>query len=481
MSLDEDIVKYFVDSVSYVRSVDGFLVKLGSTIYAIEDRCREPSCDTRGAVKAFLDNRAVEQRLARLKCHWDMARDLITSDPRHAVLRKYLDLLDEKMSSLECVSPGSLVSETPDALWRKEALEKEAPRTVAVPRRDYERLYRRLVVVVAAAALALIAIYLLARLLPSITGLLYGASPSTDSLRVYVLGLINHERTIRGLPPLKLFPDQGVAQRHAEEMSRYNYISHWDRAGRLPHIRWAMAGYTGIGVSESVGLVEYRGGRPSESFLRSQLAAIIHEMIYNDAAHNWGHRDDLLDPAHNYVAIGVAYDEDSVALVIDSLNVYINWSIEPSLRGDRIVFEGVIPARFADPREDIPVEILVLKTEPPHPLSDPEKQRPQSWSLGEPVAGILPIGFSGKLLYIGYQTLYENVSYRALSRGVEVSADIRAMDIALFLGDGVYVVAVVAEDHVYRHPYRENNTVILSNLVIVVNGLEVSTISGDTG
>ncbi len=480
--VDEDIVRRFITEVSYVRTVDGFLVKLGSTFYLIEDLCRGPGCDPEEAIREFLGHPLVRQRLARLRCHWDVARGLITSDPRHMVIRKYINLLEDAMAEIKCVNPEALRVEVPDALWRKEWVEKEigaGEKRVPAPASQapaYESMYRKLVILLAATAIILLAVYLLRSYLPSLTRLIYGAEPSVDELRLYVLQLINDERAARNIPLLRLFPDNSVAQRHAEEMTRYNYISHWDREGRAPHIRWAMAGYTWIGVSESVGYVEYRGSHITTAFLKQQIEAIIHEMIYNDAAYNWGHRDDLLDPAHNYVAIGVAYDEDSLAVVIDSVNMYIEWSVKPSVVDGKIVFSGTIPYRFVDNESSVPVSIYVFRTEKPRPLDNPEEEKPGSWSYGELVAGVLPRSVMGRVYYPDIQTLYEDITYRRLGDGLHLSVEISGADIEILLGDGAYLVAVIGEDHVYKHPYRAENPVPLSNLVILVNGLNITQI-----
>src|SRR5436853_6589737 len=52
--------------------------------------------------------------------------------------------------------------------------------------------------------------------------------------RAYMLDLINHDRATKGLSPVVLDPvATEAAQRHAEEMVRYRFLAHYNRAGKL--------------------------------------------------------------------------------------------------------------------------------------------------------------------------------------------------------------------------------------------------------
>ena len=40
----------------------------------------------------------------------------------------------------------------------------------------------------------------------------------------------------------------------------------------------------------------------------------------------WGHRDNILNPSHNKVSIGIAYDPNNVYFVQDFIDEYVQWS-----------------------------------------------------------------------------------------------------------------------------------------------------------
>jgi hypothetical protein len=64
-------------------------------------------------------------------------------------------------------------------------------------------------------------------------------------------------------------------------------------------------------------------------------------MMYDDAASNWGHKDNILNPLHNKVSIGIAYDENNVYFVEDFEDDYINWNTL-SVSGSTVQMQGTI-------------------------------------------------------------------------------------------------------------------------------------------
>ena len=60
-------------------------------------------------------------------------------------------------------------------------------------------------------------------------------------LRLYMLDLINRERSLRGLQPVSLAFNEG-AQLHAEDMVEHRYGSHWNLRGETPYMRHTWAG-----------------------------------------------------------------------------------------------------------------------------------------------------------------------------------------------------------------------------------------------
>lgn len=123
----------FRDSLSYVRTVDGFLIKLGSLILRIEDYCSNGACDP----EEFLDNilRSVELKkyLERFSCFRGDIYEAVMSDPRHKKIRKYLNVLRRVLEEIKCVPSEAtdIVPVTPPALWVKERVEEKRSRGIA--------------------------------------------------------------------------------------------------------------------------------------------------------------------------------------------------------------------------------------------------------------------------------------------------------------------------------------------------------------
>ena len=142
---------------------------------------------------------------------------------------------------------------------------------------------------------------------------------SHEELIGYVLSLINSDRQSKGLQDVTLSSiDSG--QRHADEMLENRYFSHWDIQGYKPYMRYTLAGGEGSVAENCAAQLGYY------SDLMEALRGIEWGMMYDDAASKWGHRDNILDPFHNKVSIGVAYDNNDIYLVQDFEDDYVSWS-----------------------------------------------------------------------------------------------------------------------------------------------------------
>jgi hypothetical protein len=169
--------------------------------------------------------------------------------------------------------------------------------------------------------------------------LLYGNSPLPSDYSVLVnftLQVINQDRsTAGGLPSVSLNP-RLAAQQHAYSMLINGYLSHWDTQGLKPYMRYTIAGGSEY-VSENVAFIRTVGGYRTTASVEDAVKRLEYEMVYNDAAHNWGHRDNILDSYHTGVSIGIAYNVDSVYLVQDFTSDYLNWTVPITVSGTGIV------------------------------------------------------------------------------------------------------------------------------------------------
>ncbi len=143
---------------------------------------------------------------------------------------------------------------------------------------------------------------------------------SHQELVNYALSLINKDRLDHGLSNVSLSSVES-GQEHAQDMLEHNYLSHWDTDGYKPYMRYTLAGGQGA-VAENCAW-QYSSGSLD---VNEVIKDLEWSMVYDDADSNWGHRDNILDPFHNRVSIGIAYDNHNVHYVQDFEDDYIEWS-----------------------------------------------------------------------------------------------------------------------------------------------------------
>ena len=141
----------------------------------------------------------------------------------------------------------------------------------------------------------------------------------------YALTQINNDRATYNLSAVTLSPIMS-AQEHAYSMYVNNYFSHWDTQGYKPYMRYSILNGTGA-VEENVAYesayLTFTSKVPEEQAIYN----LEHDMMYNDSSccQN-GHRDNILNPYHNRVSIGVMYSANRFYFVEDFENYYINLS-----------------------------------------------------------------------------------------------------------------------------------------------------------
>ncbi len=146
------------------------------------------------------------------------------------------------------------------------------------------------------------------------------------ALTNFALDLINRDRAANGLGNVTLSTIPS-GQQHADSMAYFGYLSHWDPQGYKPYMRYTMLGGSG-GVDENAALdyctespVNATLVMPTDCTLQSVengLANAEWAMMNNDVqCCNNGHRDNILDPLHNRVSIGIAFNATTKALHFD--------------------------------------------------------------------------------------------------------------------------------------------------------------------
>lgn len=146
------------------------------------------------------------------------------------------------------------------------------------------------------------------------------AAPSHEELVNYALSLINADRQTQQNVLNVSLGLADSAQRHAEDMLSNSYFSHWDLRGLKPYARYTLAGGKGA-VRENIA-AEFG----SISDVKGVIEGLEWSMMFDDAGSGWGHRGNIVDPFHNEVGIGIAYDNNSLYLVEDFEDDYVDWA-----------------------------------------------------------------------------------------------------------------------------------------------------------
>lgn len=210
-----------------------------------------------------------------------------------------------------------------------------------------------------------------------------------SALYDHALELVNEDRDRHGLEPVAL-SQTGSAQDHADDMMEIGYYSHWHSEGVKPYATYTKHGGTGY-VAENIATSWCSGYcspiDPFETIKEHQWG-----MVYDDADSDWGHRDNILDPARTHVNFGIAYSGSKLYFVQHFESNGAGWS-DVRLKDGRLVMEGTAPWG------GVP-HISIYRDPEPEPLSARELDTVKPYSLpfyemGEMVGMVVKVPSGG--------------------------------------------------------------------------------------
>ncbi|MEM2140525.1 MAG: CAP domain-containing protein [Nitrososphaera sp.] len=222
------------------------------------------------------------------------------------------------------------------------------------------------------------------------------ATVPQEELVQHALAAINGDRAAFGLRSVQLSDNQ-AAQVAAEDVFANKQISHWLSNGEKPYMTYSRLDGPGS-VHQNVaisGFSQEEYDRCQSSFLRCEkidpLAAIEeleYEMMYNDLeCCNDGHRENILDPNHTHVSIGIMYDDYYLVIVQNFENDY---GLTVEADNTDVSISGPMP-------RDAQLENVVIYYDPlPTPEAYEENKKMLAYGAGELAASVfepLPPGF----------------------------------------------------------------------------------------
>lgn len=214
--------------------------------------------------------------------------------------------------------------------------------------------------------------------------------PDYCTLAEFALAQINADRAANGTGPVSLDFNR-AAQQHADSMLYYGYFSHYDVQGYAPYMRYSLLG--GLGADfENVAYFSYSVSHyTTTSAVEQAVKFLEHSMVYNDVSCcNNGHRDNILDPQHNFVSIGVAYNSTHVFFDEEFENYYINMNFSVTGSGTAspyyVTMKGTPAAGTQSPSS------IYIAYDPTPSAKTPSylTSSPHEYGPGTLIGGVLP-------------------------------------------------------------------------------------------
>ena len=125
----------------------------------------------------------------------------------------------------------------------------------------------------------------------------------TEELIQHALDKINEDREKNNFKPVVL-SSNSAAQSHANDVFSQKIISHWMSNGEKPYMTYTNFGGPGS-VSQNVA-ISYCSGYGCSMDPINEIERAEYSMMHDDASSDWGHRDNIVQPYHARVSIGIS-------------------------------------------------------------------------------------------------------------------------------------------------------------------------------
>ena len=189
-------------------------------------------------------------------------------------------------------------------------------------------------------------------------------------LKLLMLELINDARGAAGVPDVRLGSND-AAQLHAEAMAAGCFMSHWDRSGLKPYMRYSLQGGYQSNAENVAAMGRLpRGGdpcAPAVSAVPPDLDTLVRRVM-DSWLLSHGHRENLLRPQHRLVNIGIAWRGGEDAYLFRAVQhfegEYVRFERPPT------IVEGVLTlsGRLINGAALAPNSSVKLSYDPPPPL-----------------------------------------------------------------------------------------------------------------
>lgn len=200
-------------------------------------------------------------------------------------------------------------------------------------------------------------------------------------LKNRVLAHVNGARARHGARAVAL-GSNAAAQEHAEELLRGRYLSHWNRDGFAPYMRYARAGGQGYSA-ENVSLTGYLFSQGCRAIdMDARLEEALQGLMDSP-----GHRDNILRSEHTTLHAGLAQSCGVLTIVQLFEGDYVRYDSLPYIRDGILRMAGrtINGAALPDTSQPFRVSWVPL----PQPVTRGQLIQTSCYSGGQPIAALL--------------------------------------------------------------------------------------------
>ncbi len=256
-----------------------------------------------------------------------------------------------------------------------------------------------------------------------------------------MLARLNEERAAAGLAEVGLVSTIASSYR-TEDMSMNGYFNHYDLNGYLPTYYYTLLGGRHA-MEENIGYL-YTPSLDRRD-VPGYSASLVSDMVQDDAASDWGHRDSLLDPTNNLVDISASWTGSRLFVALHMIKSWVNWTKPPTLNGSSFSCSGNLTMSGST------VDCVYIYWSNPSEHDDMAYSAPlqilrgeSGYSMGDLVAGVIP--------FPNYYEGVENIRPSEWSMG-GTSFSI-AFNFNATHGPGIYTIVIYATNTLgVAHPY----------------------------
>ena len=203
-------------------------------------------------------------------------------------------------------------------------------------------------------------------------------------IKLYMLELINSERTRAGVPPVTL-GDNIAAQLHAGSSLANCFSGHWGADGLKPYMRYSLAG--GYQTNSENGSGSDYCIRASDRYRAlGNIEAEIREMM-EGWMNSPGHRRNILGKWHKTVNIGLAWDRYNMVGYQHFEGGFVQYDQLPQIMNGTLSMSGsaLNGLRFSRKEE---LGLQIYYDPPPHSLTRGQVSRTYCYSSGLQIAAL---------------------------------------------------------------------------------------------